>query len=253
VVVTGAARRLGGAIALDLARHGYDIALHCRQSDADAQAAAGQIRALGRRVEIVEADLSEPAAVERVMPAAVAALGRIDGLVNSASTFEHDGIDDFSLEHLQSQMASNVAAPILLARALHRAAAGRALDLPPACVVNLLDNKLWNPNPDYLSYSCSKFALEGATRMLALALAPRVRVMGIAPGITLPSGPMTHEQFEAAHARTPLGRSSTPEDITQTVRFILANRALTGTTIIVDGGQHLWPSPRDVQFTESGS
>ncbi|CAN5274988.1 SDR family oxidoreductase [soil metagenome] len=253
VIVTGAARRLGRAIALDLAHHGWDVGLHVRRVDEDAESVALEIRSLGRQATLIEADLSNQESVERVVPAAIEALGPLDGLVNSASTFVYDDIEQFSYGNLAEQLAGNVGAPIVLARVLHRAAASRAAGAPPACVVNLLDNKLWNPNPDYLSYSCGKFALEGATRMLALALAPTVRVMGIAPGITLPSGSMDQAQFEAAHRRTPLGRSSTHSDIAEAVRFVLGNRAMTGTTLIVDGGQHLWPSRRDAQFSETGS
>lgn len=248
VIVTGAARRVGRAIALDLAAHGHDVAIHCRHADDDARSACAAIRALGQRATIVEADLADVAAVERLIPAAAQALGAIDALVNSASLFEYDDVETFDDDRMTRHMRSNLAAPIALARALHRASASRAADAAPACVVNILDNKLWNPNPDYLSYSCSKFALEGATRMLALALAPRVRVVGVAPGITLPSGPMTPAQFDAVHGATPLGYSSRPEDIADAVRFAIGNRAITGTTLIVDGGQHLWPHPRDVLF-----
>jgi NAD(P)-dependent dehydrogenase (short-subunit alcohol dehydrogenase family) len=115
-------------------------------------------------------------------------------------------------------------------------------------VVNLLDQKLWNPNPDHVSYTLSKAALEAATTMLAQALAPRVRVCGVAPGITLPSGPMNEQEFQAAHRLTPLERSSTPEDIAAAVRFLLESPAITGTTLLVDGGQHLARQPRDVYF-----
>jgi NAD(P)-dependent dehydrogenase (short-subunit alcohol dehydrogenase family) len=139
---------------------------------------------------------------------------------------------------------ANTAPPILLARALHRA-------LPPegrGAVINLLDQKLWNPNPDYLSYTLSKAALEAANTMLAQALAPRVRVCGVAPGVTLHSGSMNDAEFEASHRMTPLGRSSTPDDIARAVRFLLESPAVTGTTLLVDGGQHLQPQARDVMF-----
>ena len=115
-------------------------------------------------------------------------------------------------------------------------------------MVNLLDQKLWNPNPDYLSYTLSKAALEAANTLLAQALAPRVRVCGVAPGVTLPSGPMSGDEFDAAHRLTPLQRSSTPHDIARAVRFLLESPAITGTTLLVDGGQHLQAQPRDVMF-----
>jgi NAD(P)-dependent dehydrogenase (short-subunit alcohol dehydrogenase family) len=119
---------------------------------------------------------------------------------------------------------------------------------PAGCVLNLLDQKLWNPNPDYLSYTLSKAALEAATTLLAQALAPRVRVCGVAPGVTLPSGPMNEAEFDQAHRLTPLQRSSTGADIARAVRFLLESPAITGTTLLVDGGQHLAHQPRDVMF-----
>jgi NAD(P)-dependent dehydrogenase (short-subunit alcohol dehydrogenase family) len=141
-------------------------------------------------------------------------------------------------------MHANVAAPVLLAQALH--------DITPdgaqAVVVNLLDQKLHNLNPDFLSYTLSKAALQAATTMLAQALAPKVRVVGVAPGITLQSGDQTSEGFAKAHKVTPLGRSSTPEDIAAAVCYLAEAGAVTGATLVVDGGQHLMPLPRDVMF-----
>ena len=137
----------------------------------------------------------------------------------------------------------------LLARALHAA-------LPAGgsgCVVNLLDQKLWNPNPDYLSYTLSKAALQSATTLLAMALAPRVRVCGVAPGVTLLSGAMNEAEFAAAHRMTPLQRSSTPDDIARAVRFLIESPAITGTTLLVDGGQHLAAQPRDVLYLAQAS
>ena len=148
---------------------------------------------------------------------------------------------------MQRHWRTNVAAPVLLAHALHvhcEAVDGRA------CVVNLLDQKLWNPNPDYLSYTLSKAALEAATTLLAQALAPRVRVCGVAPGVTLPSGPMDQAAFERAWRMTPLQRSSSAQDVAHAVRFLLEAPAVTGTTLLVDGGQHLSHQPRDVMFLD---
>jgi NAD(P)-dependent dehydrogenase (short-subunit alcohol dehydrogenase family) len=141
--------------------------------------------------------------------------------------------------------AAMEAANTLLAQALHAHLDGGTVT---GCVVNLLDQKLWNPNPDYLSYTLSKAALEAANTLLAQALAPRVRVCGVAPGVTLPSGPMDQAGFEAAHRLTPLQRSSTGTDIARAVRFLLESPAITGTTLLVDGGQHLSTQARDVMF-----
>jgi NAD(P)-dependent dehydrogenase (short-subunit alcohol dehydrogenase family) len=139
---------------------------------------------------------------------------------------------------------------LLLAQGLARQIEARAASQPTlqGCVVNLLDQKLWNPNPDYFSYTLSKAALREATVLLAQALAPRVRVVGVAPGITLVSGPMTEAEYLKAHALTPLQRSSTPQDIARAVRFVLESPAITGSTLLVDGGQHLAAQPRDVLF-----
>ena len=175
-----------------------------------------------------------------------ARFGRVDAVVNNASLFEYDNVADFSYAAMDRHWRANTAPAIVLARALH---ARRAA----AAVVNLLDQKLWNPNPDYLSYTLSKAALEAATTLLAQALAPSTRVCGVAPGVTLLSGPMDDAEFERAHRLTPLERSSTPEDIAHAVRFLLESPAITGTTLLVDGGQHLQAQPRDVLFLpESG-
>lgn len=244
VLVTGAARRVGRDIALELARAGRDVVVHCRGSLDEAHDTASAIRALGRRAAVLQADLADEAQVGTLVRRATAALGPLAAVVNNASLFEYDTVDTFAAATLDRHMHANLAAPIALARALHAALP----DGVQGCVVNLLDQKLWNPNPDFLSYSCSKFALEGATRMLALALAPKVRVVGVAPGVTLPSGDMSAASFAEAHARTPLGRGSTPDDIARAVRFAIESRAITGTTLLVDGGEHLWPSDRDVMF-----
>ena len=143
---------------------------------------------------------------------------------------------------MEAHWRSNTGAPILLAQALHAHLAAREAQ---GAVVNLLDQKLWNPNPDFLSYTLSKAALECANTLLAQALAPRLRVVGVAPGLTLTSHMLSDEQFRALHQLSPLGRSSTPEDVAATVRFALENRSITGTTLLVDGGQHLMKFERD--------
>ena len=195
-----------------------------------------------------DADFEDEAAVRGLLPRVVAHFGRVDAVVNSASLFEHDDATTFSFAALEKHLRSNTAAPVLLAQALHqhiadRVAAGDA-DAQGA-VVNLLDQKLWNQNPDFVSYTLSKAALEAAGTMLALALAPRVRVVGVAPGLTLTSHMLSDEKFAQLHALSPLGRSSTPEDVAATVKFALENRSITGTTLLVDGGQHLMKFDRD--------
>ena len=156
--------------------------------------------------------------------------------------FQHDTVGSFGYEALQAHMRTNVGAPILLAQALHAHVSARNAT---GVVVNLLDQKLWNPNPDFFSYTLSKAALEAANTTLAIALAPQLRVVGVAPGLTLNSHLRSQEQFEKLHKLSPLGRSSMPRDVALAVKFALENSSITGTTLLVDGGQHLMKFDRD--------
>jgi NAD(P)-dependent dehydrogenase (short-subunit alcohol dehydrogenase family) len=248
VLVTGAARRLGRAMALELAAHGFDVAVHYRGSTADALATVTDLRALGIEAEGFQADLADEPACRALVPAVVARLGRLDAIVNSASVFEHDDPASFSVAAMEKHWRANTAPAVLLAQALHDHLQTVGDAERTGCVVNIVDQKLWNPNPDYFSYTLSKAALQAATVMLAQALAPRVRVCGVAPGITLVSGPMSDGEFDTAHQMTPLERSSTPDDIAHAVRFLIESKAITGTTLLVDGGQHLVAQARDVLY-----
>jgi NAD(P)-dependent dehydrogenase (short-subunit alcohol dehydrogenase family) len=243
-LVTGAARRIGRAIALALARDGWDIAVHYGTSRDEALATVRAIEQLGRRAVAIGRDLAEDAGVRTLLDDSAAALGPMQCVVNSASIFEYDDAASFRADFLDRMMRVNCAAPIVLARGLH----ARIADGEQGAVINLLDQKLWNPNPDFFSYTLSKAALKEATTLLAQALAPKVRVVGVAPGITLASGTQSDAGFAAAHATAPLGRGSTPEDVAQAVVYLARARAVTGTTLLVDGGQHLAASARDVMF-----
>jgi NAD(P)-dependent dehydrogenase (short-subunit alcohol dehydrogenase family) len=247
-LVTGGAKRLGRAIALALGRDGWDVVVHYGRSQSEALATVRAIEALGRHAVALAGDLADEAATRALLARCAQSLGPVTCLVNNASLFEHDSAATFDTRVFERALRVNVAAPVLLAAAL-------PAQLPPGArgvVINLLDQKLFNPNPDFLSYTLSKAALQEATTLLAQALAPAVRVLGIAPGITLVSGKQSESGFAAAHAKTPLGRSSTPEDVAQAVVFAARAQAMTGTTLLVDGGQHLLPSDRDVMFlTES--
>ena len=245
VLVTGAGKRLGRAIALTLARAGWNVAVHHRQSAAEARDTASQCDAASGRAGSAApffADLGDEASVRALLPAVVAHFGQIDAVVNSASTFENDNAESFGFAAMETHLRANTGAAVLLAQALHAHLAERDAR---GAVVNLLDQKLWNMNPDFFSYTLSKAALEAANTMLALALAPRVRVVGVAPGLTLTSHLLSDEQFAALHQQSPLGRSSTPEDVAATVAFALSNSSITGTTLLVDGGQHLMRFERD--------
>jgi len=250
VLVTGAGRRLGRAMALELAAQGCDIAVHYRGSKGDADATVAELQARGASAQAFQADLADEAACRALVPAVVAHFKRLDAVVNNASTFEYDNPASFGVAAMDKHWRANTAPAILLAQALHAHLDGCSGDQAErmGCVVNLIDQKLWNPNPDYFSYTLSKAALQAATVMLAQALAPRVRVCGVAPGVTLASGPMNTAEFDAAHRMTPLQRSSTPDDIARAVRFLIDSPAITGTTLLVDGGQHLSAQSRDVLY-----
>jgi len=243
-LVTGAAKRLGRTIALSLAQRGWDVVVHYGHSEKEALASVREIERLGRRAAAVQCDLADEQAVNTLLANARSALAPVSCVVNNASLFEEDSAASFAVASLDRHMHANLAAPVILARALHDATPEGA----QAVVVNLLDQKLYNLNPDFLSYTLSKAALQTATIVLAQALAPKVRVVGVAPGLTLVSGKQTEEGFAKAHKMTPLGRSSTPEDVASTVCFAAENQSITGTTLLVDGGQHLIPLQRDVMF-----
>ena len=245
VLVTGAGKRLGREISLTLARAGWNVAVHHRHSAEEARQTAADCDALNGRngsAHAFYADLGDEDSVRALLPAVAAHFSQVDAVVNSASTFEHDTAASFGFAAMEEHLRANTGAAVLLAQALHAHLEARAAE---GAVVNLLDQKLWNMNPDFFSYTLSKAALEAANTMLALALAPRVRVVGVAPGLTLTSHLLSDEKFAELHRQSPLGRSSTPQDVASAVAFALDNRSLTGTTLLVDGGQHLMRFERD--------
>jgi len=247
-LVTGSAKRLGRDIALALAAGGWQVAIHYRDSAADAAQTVRDCRGMataGLDFDSFAADLADEASARALVPRVVERFGAVDAVVNNASLFEHDGVADFGYAALARHARINTGAPIALARALHEHVCSRGEAAPAGVVVNLLDQKLWNQNPDFLSYTLSKAALESATTVLALALAPQVRVVGVAPGLTLTSHLLSPAKFEELHRLSPLGRSSTAQDVAAAVKFALENESITGTTLLVDGGQHLMKFGRD--------
>lgn len=247
VLVTGGARRIGAAISKRLAGEGWRVAVHSHRPGVEVD---GFARSLGGGAFVLEADLSDPAAAEALPARAQGVLGGpLDAIVNNASVFEFNRAANFTIEEFQRDQSVNLLAPILLARALAAAPPkGR-----PGVVVNLLDQKLWNLNPDFFTYTMSKIALEGATRLLARALAPAVRVNGVAPGLTLPSGKQSEEEFSAVASKYNLMKKPIEiEAIAAAVSFLLDNDAVTGQTILVDNGQHMTASDRDVMFNSRG-
>lgn len=248
-LITGAGGRIGRAIAEDLARDGWGVAVHYRGSGEAARALVRQVTAGGGRAVALGADLTDEAETLRLAPEAVRALGPLTLLVNNASVFEKDTFATLSRAHWDAHMAVNLRAPFVLIQAF-------AEQLPEGAsgnVVNMLDERVWNLTPHFLAYTLSKSGLWTLTRTLALALAPRIRVNGIGPGPTLPSRHQTEEQFRAQCAIQPLRRGTTPEEICRALRFILDSPALTGQMIALDGGQHLnWASPIRYPMPENG-
>ena len=254
--MTGAAKRLGREIALEFARQGWDIAVHYGRSESDAQATVADIQKLGRQAIAFKADLASEAEIHSLFESVVAKFKNVQCLINSASIFEYDRANSatpLTSEMLQDHMQVNLAAPILLSQlmfAYHKSREKNAneSDSPIPSVIQLLDQKLINLNPDYLSYTLSKAALLTSVELLAVDFAPYLRVIGLAPGITLTSGDQSESGFTKAHQMTPLGKSSTPTDVAKAAVFLASSNAITGTTLYVDGGQHLLPSSRDVMF-----
>tara|TARA_B110000305_G_scaffold56191_1_gene62057 strand:+ start:38960 stop:39730 length:771 start_codon:yes stop_codon:yes gene_type:complete len=244
VLITGGATRIGKHIALGLARDGWNIAIHFNESQADAVEVNKTIKDLGVKSIAVQADLAHDDAVKGLISKVRQELGCVDCLINNASMFSFDTPQEFDRANLEKHMAVNLYAPMLLiSEFAKQVSKGTA-----ACVINLLDQKTHNLNSDFFSYTLSKIALEAATKLFASSLGPNIRVCGLAPGITLPSGEQTTSEFQKAHKLAPLGKSSLPEDIVDAVKYLISAQAVTGTTLIVDGGQHLWPTKRDVQF-----
>jgi NAD(P)-dependent dehydrogenase (short-subunit alcohol dehydrogenase family) len=210
-------------------------------------AGGGQRTPAAALIESFQADLGDEAQARALLPRVIECFGAVDAVVNNASMFEHDNIASFGYDSLLAHLRTNTGAPLLLAQALHQHLLARNEAEPGATgvVVNLLDQKLWNQNPDFLSYTLSKAALEAANTALALALAPQVRVVGVAPGLTLTSHMLSPEKFERLHQLSPLGRSSSVGDVVSAVKFALDNASITGTTLLVDGGQHLLRFERD--------
>lgn len=240
-LVTGGARRIGARLARECAAMGYAVAVHYRGSEIEARALAAE---LGPDADVFPAELTEPGAPAALVAAVKARFGRLDLLVNNASTFTYDTLQDASEAGWRTAIDSNLTAPIFLIQAF--AAEGNQ-----GVVVNLLDQKVHFPNPDYFSYTAGKVALAGLTQTLTMALAPRVRVCGIAPGATLPSHELPAEELPKAGAATPMGVTSTPDDLARALRFIVETPSFAGQILTVDGAESLVGRSRDVAFDET--
>ena len=237
-IVTGGAKRIGAALVRALAADGWHVLIHYRHSRDEAAALAAELG----NAATVQAELAEPDCAVRIM-AGLEGLPPARLLVNNASLFLEDGQDDFSIEQWDRLQAVNLRAPALLTQAF-AAELGGANGL----IVNMLDAKLAAPNPDFYSYTVSKLGLAGLTELNARALAPNVRVCGIAPSVTMVSGPQSRENFDKVHRLNALERGVEAEQIVTALRFIVASPTLTGQTITLDAGQRFLSLPRDVQY-----
>ena len=245
-LVTGSGRRLGASIARHLGAKGWHVFVHYHQSTEGARQVAEEILAAGGKATPLCADLGDAAAVQRLYDECEA-ICPLCLLVNSASRFDYDTASTASPEGLEMHMRVNLFAPVMLTQRLHAALTARGAS---GVVINIVDNKVFGLNPDYFSYTLSKVAMQGMIQMQAMALAPTLRVTGIAPGITLISGLQTEQEFERSRRNNPMGMGCTPEQILNAVDFILASPAYHGQTMVIDGGQVLQRRPRDVVFLE---
>jgi NAD(P)-dependent dehydrogenase (short-subunit alcohol dehydrogenase family) len=234
-LVTGGAQRLGRAIALALAEAGFDVAVHCHASRAACTATCDDIRRLGRRAALLQADLAQEGPTAALLAQATAALGPIGVLVNNASRFERDDWHDANRTSWDAHLEPNLRAPFVLMQHFARLLP----DTAEGVIINMLDERVWSLTPHFVSYTVSKAGLWALTQTMALALAPRIRVNGIGPGPSLPNSRQTQKQFDRQAQSVPLRHGASPEEIGQAAIAILALPSMTGQMLALDGGQHL--------------
>jgi NAD(P)-dependent dehydrogenase (short-subunit alcohol dehydrogenase family) len=247
VLVTGSGKRIGKQLALDFASAGWDVAVHCNNSVNEAAEVAARIEAMGRRAVVVRGDLSDPDVPERLIGEASAGLGGLTCLINNASLFEPDEVGSITQASWAAHLDTNLRAPVFMSQAFARQLPERV----EGNIISIIDQRVWKLNPKFFSYTSSKSGLWTATRTLAQALAPRIRVNAIGPGPALPSIRMDQAEFDKQARLTLLGRGTSPSEISAAVMFILTQPSLTGQMIALDGGQHLsWQTPDVMQVTE---
>lgn len=242
-LVTGGAKRIGRAIATALAAD-FDVAIHANRSIEEAEALAVELGTRGAGAAVFSADFADPETASSMVERAAAHFGRLDLVVNSASAFEYDTPSTFTTEQMQKMLSVNLVAQTVVARTFG------TVGSPDATLINMLDNKVFAPNPDFFSYSLAKMALKGATEMLAMHYRGKMRVCGIAPGNTLISGSQSDADFSKDWTKTLTGAGPTPGDIARTVQFIWRTKSLNGEIIVLDGGQKLMARERDVAFDQ---
>lgn len=244
VLITGAAQRIGRALALDFANHGFDVCIHYYHSKSEAESLAKEIVRLGQKAFLVYADLSKEHEVEQIFATLQEKINSISVLINNASTFQYDNIQSTDRNSWDYHLEPNLRAPLILSQCFAKQAQS-------GLILNIIDQRVWNLTPHYLSYSISKFGLWGLTQTLALALAPYVRVNAIGPGPTLKNDTQTEEQFQEQRRNTPLHCGGSLKDICAAAQFFWNADTVTGQMIAVDGGQHLgWALPQDLKERE---
>ena len=244
VIVTGGGQRIGAEIAKALGKQGWFVYLHCNSSITAAKVILAEIENQGGKGKLISADLSSPSCGENIINQIEADAPPVRLLINNAARFEFDDVSSITGDSLDEHFFVNVRGPVLLSKAFFELLE----DGHKGCIINILDNKVFSINPDFLSYTISKVALHGATEAFAMGMAPRVRVNGIAPGITLESGGQGQASFEKGQKMSPIGKVSSVEDIIKAVFFILETESLNGHIITIDGGQRLQKLDRDVAF-----
>lgn len=247
ILITGAAKRIGKQLALDLADDGWDVVVHCNQSADEAEEVAETIRRKGRKSVVVQGDLALAETPDRLIREANQRIGPLTALINNASIFEPDDVGEITLQSWTAHLDTNLRAPVMLAQAF----AKQLPDDENGNIINIIDQRVWKLNPRFFSYTLSKSGLWTATRTLAQALAPRIRVNSIGPGPALPSVRMDAAEFKKQEGLTLLGRGTSPREISEAAKFIFSQQSLTGQMIALDGGQHLaWETPDITRVTE---
>ena len=244
VIVTGGSKRIGREICLSLSRNGFKVVIHYRNSSKEAEETAKMINSGGGSAVICQADLSDVSSAKKLVSKAVEEFGYINAIVNNASVFIHDDISTITSELWDEHMQINAKVPLMLIKEMYDTLDENS----KGNVVNILDQKLYNPNPDHLSYTASKYTLLGLTDTLARSLAPKVRVNAVSPGHTLASDSQTSEGFQRAQSSSPLGYGPGPEDIANAVCYLMNAKSVTGQIIYVDSGERFLSRSRDVVF-----
>ena len=246
VLVTGGAKRIGREISLRLSEEGFSIAIHYRNSEQDANHLVSEIEANGGKATAIQCDLNDTDSVKGLIHKATESLGTVVGVVNNASMFSFDGIENLSEELWTEHMKVNAFAPLVLTSELYKSAK------EPSWVVNVLDFKVESPNADYLSYTASRFAMHGLTSALAIELAPSIRVNSVAPGHVLTSDILDSDSLKAVQSQSPLGFGPSAKDVSESVVFLAKSPSITGQTIFVDSGERFRQMGKDPAFDKEG-